>query len=241
MDKESKKVRTNAQEEPAHSFVSTLFTTSEGHILLTGILLGVLYFIWLAVTGLWEPKKSQLFLGMTVTHILAGRAAGMSFGYTAGFGHRIVIPINIAIETIQVLLFYPLFVFSWQQLLVIKQLKKTMERIHNAAERNRQFIHRYGLLGLFAFVWIPFWMTGSAVGCVIGFLLNLPAWLTIGVVLSGAYMAIASWAFLLYHLHNHASQFSPYAPIGILLLVIIIVLVGQHRHKKQHDHHSSSE
>jgi hypothetical protein len=36
----------------------------------------------------------------------------MSFGYALDYGHPVVISVNLAIETILISLFYPLFVFS---------------------------------------------------------------------------------------------------------------------------------
>ncbi|GAK58514.1 hypothetical protein U27_05488 [Candidatus Vecturithrix granuli] len=209
-----------------------LLSSAEGHIFLAGVFLSLLYLLWLTANGLWNPNQAHIFAAMTVTHIVFGRAAGMSFGYAMGFGHYIVVSMNLLIETIQVLLFYPLFVFSWRKLLIINRLKNMMDHIHHAAETHRDVIHRYGLLGLFVFVWIPFWMTGSAVGCVIGFLLNLRPWLTIGVVLGGAYMAIISWAFLLQKLHQRAAEFGPYASIGILSMIIVLVLAGHFLYKK---------
>ena len=218
----------------------TLLGSSEGHIFLTGFAIGLLYLLWLAANAVLHPRQAQVFVAMTVTHVLFGRAAGMSFGYTVGFGHAVVIPMNLVIETIQVLLFYPLFVFSWRQLLIINRLKSIMDRIHHAAEAHRSMIHRYGLIGLFVFVWIPFWMTGSAVGCVIGFLLSLRPWLTVSVVLGGASMAIVSWALLLHELHHRAAEFGPYASVGILTIIILIACAGHFLYKKQRDHQSSS-
>jgi uncharacterized membrane protein len=217
---------------------SSIFTSPEGHILLTGVLLGFLYIIGVAIYGLWNLKDGQIFVAMTATHLLFGRAAGMSFGYTMGFEHNIVIPLNLVIETIQVLLFYSLFVFSWKQLLVIKRLRHIMERIHKAAETHRHIIRHYGLLGLFVFVWIPFWMTGSAVGCVLGFLLNLHPWLTVGVVLGGAYVAIISWAILLHELHSRVAEISQSASLIILAIIILIAVAGNVIHRQRRDSRS---
>ena len=218
-------------------FRSSLLKTPEGHILVTGLVVGVLYVAWIALNGLWEPKRAQIFVAMTATHVLFGRAAGMSFGYTVNLGHITVILTSMTIESIVLLIFYPLFVFSWRHLLVFPILKKTMDRLHQAAEKHRKLIYRYGLFGLFAFVWFPFWMTGSLVGCIIGFLLELRPWVTIGVVLGGGYMAIVSWSFLLHTLHDQAAGFSPYASLSILAILILLALIGSFigRNKQQKD------
>ncbi len=145
------------------------FSTPEGCILLSGLVFSLIYAIFLVISYFISPRNFQVFIGMTATNILFGRAAGMSFGYAPGFGHLIVLPVNLAIETILVLLVYPLFVFSWQHLLVIRSLVKFMRRVEKAAEINKEKIRRYGIPSLFLFVLFPFWMTGPVIGCVIGF------------------------------------------------------------------------
>jgi hypothetical protein len=126
-----------------------------------------------------------------------------------------------------VLIFYPLFVFSWRHLLVIKRLKKTFDRIHKAAEAHKDTVQRYGIIGLFAFVWFPFWMTGPAVGCVIGFLLGLRVWLNMTVVLAGTYAAIFGWAFFLRQFHERVASYSPYATVALVVLLVIVIMLGR--------------
>ncbi|MCP4398973.1 MAG: small multi-drug export protein [bacterium] len=211
---------------PLRVLRSSLFTSPEGHILVTGLVVGCLYLLWIGLNGLWEPKRMQNFVAMTATHVLFGRAAGMSFGYTVNLGHGTIILTSMTIESIVLLFFYPFFVFSWRHLLVFPALKKMMDRLHQAAEKHHKLIHHYGLFGLFALVWFPFWMTGSLVGCIIGFLLELRPWVTIAVVLGGGYMAIVSWSFLLQRLHDRAAEFGSYASLTILALLILLALLG---------------
>jgi len=123
MNEDREEVRKNHSKEHS-SLKSSILTSSEGHIFLTGALLALLYVSWLAL--------------------------GMFSGYTAKLSHSTVIFVNMLIETIIVLIFYPLFIFSWKHLLVIRVLRNMMARAHKAAE---------------------------AIGCVIGFLLGLHPWL----------------------------------------------------------------
>ena len=113
---------------------SKRFGSPEGRILITGFVLALMYIVWLALSYFASPESFQAVVGMTATHILFGRAAGMSFGYALDFGHRVVIPVNLMIETIMVLLFYPLFVFSWRHLVVIDALESFMQRVKRVAE-----------------------------------------------------------------------------------------------------------
>jgi len=214
-----------AEENPAQKVA--LIETFEGSILLAGSSIAIVSVIGLLVGTVLFPEKMQVITGMTASHLVFGRAAGMTFGYTLGLGHDLVVPINMIIETVLVLLFYPLFVFSWRRVVVVPALKTFFGRTQAAAEAHQDKIRRYGIIGLFVFVWFPFWMTGPLVGCVIGFFLGLRGWVNLGIVLTGTYVAILGYAFLLKDLHNRASAVGPYASF-VLLGAIIIVVIGAH-------------
>jgi uncharacterized membrane protein len=213
----------------------TLLASSEGRLLLIGVALAFVYTFWLGVKLLFSPEESQVLIGMTATEIMFGRAASMAFGYSLGLGHSTVIPICIVIETVFVLIFYPLFVFSWRHLLAINWLKNIFERTDKAAKAHKGKVQRYGIIGLFVFVWIPFWMTGPVVGCVIGFLLGLRVWLNMTVVLAGTYAAIFGWAFFLRQLHDQVASYSSYAAMVLMALLVIIIIIGHLLHRTFHE------
>ena len=204
---------------------STLLVSPEGRLLFIGITLALIYTFWLAIKLLLSPDESQVLIGMTATALMFGRAAAMAFGYSMGLGHKTVIPICMIIETILVLVVYPLFVFSWRHLLVIKWLKNILERIKKSAETHKDKIQKYGVAGLFAFVWFPFWMTGPVVGSVIGFLLGLRIRLNLPVVLAGTYMAIVGWAYLLRHFHKQIASYSSYAAMVLMALLVFVIII----------------
>lgn len=209
----------------------TLLRTPEGRLLLAGIGLAFMYTLWLGVKLLVSPEESQLLIGMTATHILFGRAAGMAFGYSMGFGHGTVIPVCICTESILVLIFFPLFVFSWNHLLVIGRLKTMFEKIRQKAEAHKPRIRKYGIAGLFVFVWFPFWMTGPMIGCVIGFMLGLRLWVNITVVLAGTYAAIFGWAVFLRGFHERVASYSSYAAAVLMVLLVAVLIVGHFLNK----------
>jgi uncharacterized membrane protein len=193
----------------------------EGRILLTGIVLLLLYMASLSVCMLFAPTLAQKLIGITASNILFGRAAGMSMGYAFGFGHGLVIPLNMLIETTLVLLFYPLFVLSLKQLLVTGWLRKFVNRILTTAEQHQQKVKRYGIPGLAVFVWFPLTMTGPLVGCVIGYMIGLSPWVNMVVVLTSTYLAIISWAMLLRDTLGKLASFGLYGP-----LIVMLVFVG---------------
>jgi len=234
MGEKTEQPASEANSQQPNRLKATLLTSSEGRLLLVGVALAFIYTFWLGVKLLFSPEDSQILIGMTATHIMFGRAAGMAFGYSLALVHSTVISNCIIIETILVLIFYPLFVLSWQRLLVIDWLKNIFERTRKAAEARKGMVRRYGIIGLFAFVWFPFWMTGPVVGCVIRFLLGLRVWLNMTVVLAGTYVAIFGWAFFLRQFHDRVASYSSYAAM-VLMALLVIIIIGHLLHRTIHE------
>lgn len=213
------------------------FATTEGRLLLIGLALGGLMALAFGVAWYLFPDTVPYYAAMTGLNLVIGRAAGMTFGYASGFGHAQVIPLNMLIETIQVLVVYPLFSLSWRQLIHVSALQSYVARIHRAAESRSGMARRFGVIGLFVFVFVPFWMTGPVVGSIIGFLIGLRPWVNVSVVLISTYLAIAVWALLLNELSAWAAtvnQFAPYAlVISVVLLGLVMQLLNRQRNRRK--------
>jgi len=235
MEEETTQPENELNSQQNNQLKSVLLASPEGCLLLVGIALAFIYTFWLGIKLLLSPDESQVLVGLTATELTLGRGFAMTFGYTLGLGHSTVIPICMILETIYVLIFYPLFVFSWRRLLVINWLKKTFERTQRAAEIHKDKVQKYGVIGLFAFVWFPFWMTGPLVGSVIGFLLGLRLWLNMTVVLTGTYVAIIGWAFVLRQFHKQVASYSSYAAMVLIALLIFIFIVGHLLYRTFHE------
>lgn len=169
--------------EEQRSVWRRVLSSTEGRMLLGGVAVLAAFISVIGLLRLRRPVLAQNLVAMTFAHLLGGRAAGMSSGYATDVAHWIVIVVNMAIETFLVLLFYPLFVFSYHRLIIIKPLEDTMERIRAGAEAHQGAIMKFGIPWLIVFVWFPFAMTGPVVGSAIGFLVGLRPWVNISVVL----------------------------------------------------------
>ena len=170
---------------------------------------------------------------MAITNIAFGRAVSMSIGYAAGYGHAMVVSVNIVVETILVLLFYPLFVFSLEKLVVFPALKKLLDRIHGIAEQHEDKVRKYGIIGLLVFVWLPFWVTGPVIGSAIGYLMKLPTWLNLSVVLIGTYIAMAVWGYVMLSIQTHATEMGSWAPVLIIGGILAIGVAGYFLHRQR--------
>ncbi len=213
----------------------TLFASPEGRMLGAGLALTGLMLLAFGVGWHLYPDSVLTYAAMTGLNLVIGRAAGMSFGYASGLGHAQVIPLNMLVETVQVLVVYPLFVLSWRQLIQSPRLKQFVARMHAAAELRGGVVRKFGIVGLFVFVFAPFWMTGPVVGAIVGFLIGLRPWMNLAVVLVATYIAISVWALLLNELNVWASTVNQFAPyllfLAILLIAAAMQWVGRHRER----------
>jgi uncharacterized membrane protein len=223
---EEKTPLTPAADDPPRPSWNQLLKTDEGRVLLLGIATALAGLILMGLVATWSLQTSRMIGAMSFTNIIFGRAVSMSIGYAAGYENDLVIPVNMWVETVLVLLFYPVFVFSVRKLVVFPRLKRILDYTHEAAVHHHDKVRRYGIVGLFIFVSFPFWMTGPVVGCAIGYLLDFPIWLTLSVVLVSTYVAIVAWAYLLFELYTRTVAFAPWAPVLIIGLIVLMVLAG---------------
>jgi uncharacterized membrane protein len=219
----------------------TLFASSEGRMLGLGLALTVLMLLAFGIGWNLFPDRILPYAIMTGLNLIIGREAGMSYGYATGFGHAHVVPLNILIETIQVLVIYPLFVQSTRHLIKLRALEPFITRIHHAAQSSGGVVRKFGIAGLFVFVFAPFWMTGPVVGAIIGFLIGLRPWVNLAVVLVATYIAIGVWALLLNELNVWAAAVNQFAPYALVLAIVLIAaamqLLGRHRDRPAKNGH----
>jgi len=210
-----------------------LIASTEGQLLFAGLILAGLLALALGIGWHLFPDRILGYLVMTSLTFFIGPATGMTFGYASGFTHTQVVPLNMLVETIQVLIVYPLFALSWRQLIELRRLQPYVARMHVAAESHTGMVRKFGIAGLFVFVFVPFWMTGPVVGSIIGFLIGLRPWVNVVVVLLATYIATGIWALLLNELSAWAATFNRLAPYALVIAIALIVVAGNLWHRRR--------
>ena len=125
----------------------TLFASPEGWILGIGLTLASLMFLALGIGWHLFLDSVLTYTAMTRLNLTIGRAAGMIFGYASGLGHAQVVPLNTLVQTIQVLVVYPLFVLSSRQLIRVPRLQFFLTRMQRAAETHGGTVRKFGIVG----------------------------------------------------------------------------------------------
>jgi uncharacterized membrane protein len=211
---------------------SEIMGMTETKILIVGLVLAILYCQFLVVMLFINVDYATGLATMSGAHFF-GRAAGLSHGYyVLNYPSWVVISVNALLETMAVLIAYPTFVLVMEKMVVWKSLQDKILHIRNSAEKNKGWVRRFGLLGLFLFVLFPFWMTGPIVGCIIGYILHMRIWVNLSVVLGGTYVAIFAWATIFRSIQKEVQAYGVWAPAGIVGMVVALSLAMHLYHRK---------
>lgn len=205
-----------------HSFLQH----DEGKILLFGLALLSLFFILLFLTAIFASDLTRPFLSITATNVIFGRMAGLSIGIASQMDITLLVAFNLFIESIMVLILYPLFVLSWNKLELIsyKPLNEFLERSKVNASRYEPLIKRYGIIGLILFVLTPFAMTGPVVGSFVGYLIGLSHRMTLFVVLLSTLVAIIIWVYLIKNFEDVLVKYSDMIMSGFFIAAILMLI-----------------
>ncbi len=206
--------------------------TSEGNLFAIGVALSILWICGLLILALCRVALLRQLLSMVTAHLISGRAGGISVGLEAGMPTWVVITNATVIDSIVVLLIFPLFVFSQRNLLRTTFLKGMLQTSIESAQKGQARIRRFGIAGLLLFVWFPLHMTGPLAGSIIGYFLRLHPYVNIGVVLTGTFLAVLSWVFLFGELIDQLGDYSYLIPLFVLTLALIgFLILGARRRR----------
>lgn len=225
------------------SQIALLFRSSaEGKLL--ALVLGASIFSVVCVFPIrvFSPGLANELVAMTIAQFTLGRLAAMSLGYAMDVHFFVLLLINLYLETLLILGFYSGFVLIVTQLPQLHFVVKYLDKAHAAAVRYQPLIRKLGPWGLFLFVWIPFWMTGPLVGCILGYLLRFPIRATLISVVLGNHLSVIIWAMFLYKVDSVLTAINPRAGmmlfIGLVIAGIFIKLVqyGYQHFTKERNH-----
>lgn len=104
--------------------------------------------------------------------------------------------LNSLISVTLICLVYGFFSLSTKKLLGFKNklLTKTFSEMEQAASTKKSKWKRWGIPGVFIFVWIPLTGTGPIVGAILGRIIGLSYWTNLITVGLGSISSITAWA-----------------------------------------------
>lgn len=214
-----------------NELLEKLFKGKEGNILLVGLFLTFCLIVFIIGSYQIDANFANKITGIVISNIFVGRVPALSFGYAANLPHLIVISTNILTELILVSYIYPLFVFSFNNILKVELLEEFFEKVKTKKQQHKEKFDKYGKFGLFIFVFIPFWMTGPIVGAIIGFLIGMKHYTIIVIVFIATTIAIALWGIFLQEIIDLLLNFDPQIVWIFLFMLVTALLIYRFRHE----------
>jgi uncharacterized membrane protein len=202
-----------------------LIDRTEGRLLALGLVLTLGIAASVGIGLMLAPVETLDYAAVIGLNLVIGRGAGMSLGVASGIAPLELVLLNLAVEAAQVLVIYPLFVLGWRELIDTRRLATHLAKLRGAAEAGRGSVRRFGIAGLFVFVFLPFWMTGPVVGAIIGFLLGLRTAVNLATVLTATALAIVVYAWLFETIDAWTSAVHPYAVFVIILALLALAWI----------------
>lgn len=192
----------------------------------------LVFSVWASVLVLWavvQPDPYAHGWRLVLELLFLGRAISIADGIASGFGSFYLMFQNGLEDIILLLILYPWVVAAYEGVSGHKLLRGTVERVRRTAEANRRFVEPWGVIGLWVFVFFPFWSTGALVGGVVGYLLGMRTWLVFTSVFTGHLLSVASLVWLFDLTREMLATFEQgwvrFLPWAVLLLLLIATLL----------------
>jgi len=192
--------------------------------------------LWIAVAaGLWQLGHELWDDLLTVgfAHLLAGRAISIAQGTYVGFPRWAIVLIATYADIMGMLIVFPLFVYTYENLFEGRFFQRRMKPMLESAQRGVDRFRHCKVVGVFFFVWLPFWMTGIIVGAVLGYLLGLKTWVTTLAASLGALAAVATWVYAYDILFRWLSRIHQEIPLVFTVALILVLLILHFRQSRR--------
>ena len=165
-----------------------------------------------------EPEKGRALLKIANYHIFSGAPmASMNGAKYSCLDFFENFAFNGLITTTIISFFNTLFSLSCRKVFQLPFLHKTFQDIKSDAKRQRSWA-RFGIPGIFFFVFIPMPLTGPVVGSLLARFIGLKYWGVLGTVITASLASIAAWGYA-------AERVEEYFGRGVLN-VIVWTLIG---------------
>jgi uncharacterized membrane protein len=153
-----------------------------------------LFAIWaviLIVWGIAEPDPYASGWRLVVELMFLGRLVSVADGITAGFSNAYLMVQSGAQDIILLLVIYPAVIAAHEGSLERGGfVSQGIDTLRRTAERQKHLVEPLGAIGLWIFVFFPFWSTGALVGGVVGYLLGMRTAVVFASVFSGHVLSV---------------------------------------------------
>lgn len=172
-------------------------TADEKQLVLYGVALTLLLVAEVVLMAIVDAEMARGAAAGILAEVFSGREGGIPVAIAAGVPPLLVWQISFTQDIAAFLLTYPFFLWALHRYrdrdnIVMRQVR----RIEEAAHRHEDYVRKWGPLGVFLFMLIPFLVNGPLVGGVTGRIAGVPTRRLFLPVAGSTALAAASWTFL---------------------------------------------
>lgn len=219
-------------------FVQRMRGTEEGEVFLGGIALTALLVIEVVLLLVFAPAYGRAIVSSMPVDAVSGKEASLPIAISGGAPWWLAAQVSALQHVALGALVFPLFLFVLHRYhdrdsLVMRRLR----RIEAAAERHRAFVTRWGPLGVFLFMLVPFLVNGPLVGAVLGRVSGISSrYLAIPVV-AATLVSTAAWAGGYHGIFSAADDVDPTLPriiaFAVVGFAVTFALVDEYRQRRK--------
>jgi uncharacterized membrane protein len=207
-------------------FIERWRGTAEARIFVAGLWLVAILLAEIGLLVFLSPHVAGAVASGVLIENFAGREAGIPVALSGGAPPWLVVQVSTTQDIAVVALAFPLFLYllhRWHAR--DNYLMRHLRRIEHAAHRHRRFVTRWGPLGIFLFMMVPFLVNGPLSGAVLGRIAGIPTKYLLLPVVAATALSAFLWTYFFDSLFSIANHFDPrIAPV--LTAGIVILLFG---------------
>lgn len=182
--------------------------------------------VTLVTWGVVRPDPYAQGWRLVLELAFLGRLVSIADGVASGFSPTYLLIQSGTQDVVLLLIVYPWAVAAYQGSSRRGLLSGSVDRVRRTAERHRKVVEPLGVIGLWVFVFFPFWSTGALVGGVVGYLLGMRTWTVFLAVFSGHVVSVVSLVWFLDSarvvmeaFNTGLVRFLPWMVLGLLVLM----------------------
>ncbi len=188
--------------------------------------------VTLAVLAYADHPNWQGIFAMAAAHWVAGKGVSVIQGLAMGLHPVVILILATVSDLVLMLLAYPVLVFAYEHFFETPLFQRHMRRVFESAQRGMDRVGRFKALGVFLFVWLPFWMTGVLAGSILGYSMGLKSWVTLLSATLGTFTSIVVWLLFTNQILSVFDWIDD-KMVGLAVLGLLVAMLAWRRTRRQ--------
>lgn len=219
-------------ESPSRHDPERSFVAADPVLRRTAVVGWVLTFAWtvtLVVWGIVAPDPYAHGWRLVLELAFMGRVVSIADGVANGFSTAYLLVQTGVQDILLLLVLYPPVVAACEGIAGRGFFGRWLEGLRATAETHKSRVEPLGAIGLWVFVFFPFWSTGALVGGVVGYLLGMRMRVVFASVFTGHVLSVLVLLFAFDAVRDAVEVFDSslvkFLPWIVLALMVAIALV----------------